>query len=213
MKYELTAPPENASEQYLFRETGWNMELGNPVTEQAEGLIGDPEDTENWHFQAEQTSCVIAIEEMIAEQLLGKDLPEGKLIEYSRKSGWYEPGRGTSLEDTGKILERLGLEVERGDNWTVSHLIEALAQGKKILCAVDGMMLLEPRLAEIPGRTANHAVQLVGIDFSNPENVQVILNDTFDPNGKGVRYDMDLFLAAWKTGGNFAVMADKGGTL
>lgn len=216
MKYELTNLPENTMEKVpveqpedgLIREYLGKTEL--PEVEAVETVIGDLEDTENWHFQAEQTSCVVTTEEMIGEQLLGRDLPEDKLIEFSKTRGWYEPMRGTSLEDTGKILEELGVDVKRGRNFSVSDLVESLTQEQKILCAVDGMMLRDPRLAELPGRTANHAVQLVGIDFSDPNKAQVILNDTFDPNGRGVRYDLDLFLAAWKTSGNFAVMAEKG---
>lgn len=218
MSHELINLPENRAEQTpveqleegLFREYIGKAEPLALEAERSETVIGDLEDTKNWHFQAEQTSCVIAIEEMIAEQLLKQDMPEGKMIDYSQMRGWYEPMSGTSLEDTGKILEALGLEVERGENYSVSDLVESLAQGQKILCAVDGMMLRDARLAEIPGRSANHAVQLVGIDFSDPQKAQVILNDTFDPNGRGIRYDLDLFINAWKTSGNFAVMAEKG---
>ena len=218
MSHELINLSENRAEQTpveqleegLFREYIGKAEPLTIAEESSETVIGDLEDTENWHFQAEQTSCVIAIEEMMAEQLLKKEMPEGKMIEYSQRRGWYEPMTGTSLEDTGKILEALGLEVERGESYTISDLMESLAQGQKVLCAVDGMMLQDSRLAEVPGRIANHAVQLVGIDFSDKQRPQVILNDTFDRNGKGIRYDLDLFVSAWKTSDCFAVMAERG---
>jgi len=75
---------------------------------------------------------------------------------------------------------------------------------------VDNMILYDPRFADMPGRVANHAVQLVAIDFSDPENPQAILNDTGVENGRGIRHDLDVFMAAWKTSGNFAVYAGKG---
>jgi len=113
-------------------------------------------------------------------------------------------------DNAGKVLEAMGLEVERDYDGTLPELMQALAEGEKILCAVDNMILYDPRFADMPGRVANHAVQLVAIDFSDPENPQAILNDTGVENGRGIRHDLDVFMAAWKTSGNFAVYAGKG---
>lgn len=218
MNYELTNLPEilekkHPSEQLengVIREfIGVRKEV-TEMPEQTDAVIGDLEDVENWHPQAESMSCAVSVQEIIAEQLLDKEISEAAVIDYAEQVGWYDPVEGTTLDNTGNVLEAMGLEVERDYDGTISEVMQALAEGEKVICGVDNMILYDPRFADMPGRTANHAVQLVALDFSNPEKPQVILNDTGVPNGQGIRHDLDVFMAAWKTSGNFAVYAGKG---
>lgn len=218
MNYELTNLPEilekkHPSEQLengVIREfIGVRKEV-TEMPEQTDAVIGDLEDVENWHPQAESMSCAVSVQEMIAEQLLDREISEAKTIDFAKREGWYDSVEGTTLDNTGKVLEAMGLEVERDYDGTISEVMQALANGEKVICGVDNMILYDPRFADMPGRTANHAVQLVALDFSNPEKPQVILNDTGVPNGQGIRHDLDVFMAAWKTSGNFAVYAGKG---
>lgn len=222
MQFELTNQPEMLErgeklpgpellEDGILREIIGQPEQLGEMSERTEAVVGDLEDVENWHFQAEQYSCTVSIQELIAEQLLDRDVSESAMIEYAKKKGWYDPAEGASKADTGKLLEMMGFEVERAENVTVSDLVESLAAGEKIICAVDNMALQHPECAGLPGRTANHVVQVVAIDFSDPENPQVILNDTGVLNGQGIRHDLDVFMGAWKSGGNFAVTVNKGG--
>lgn len=175
-----------------------------------ETVFGDPEDAENWHHQSEANSCAIACQEFVAEQLLNCNFSEQEMIEYAQKKGWYEPSEGTSSSDVGNLLEAIGLDVERAVNCTVTDLMQSLADGEKVICGVNNLILAEPGLSDMPGLTANHAVEFIGVDFSNPENPQVILNDPGVKNGQGIRHDMETFLKAWDTGSNFAVIAGKG---
>ncbi|MBQ8621401.1 MAG: hypothetical protein IJ422_03705 [Oscillospiraceae bacterium] len=219
MGYEMINPAEQGEtlsqpevlEEGILREIIGQPEQYGEMPEQTEAVVGDLEDVENWHPQAEQYSCTVSVQELIAEQLLDRDVSESAMIDYAEKMGWYDPAEGASKADTGKLLEMLGFDVERAENVTVSDLVESLSEGEKIICAVDNMALQQPEYAGLPGRTANHVVQVVAIDFSDPENPQVILNDTGVPNGQGIRHDLDVFLAAWKSSGNFAVMVDQGG--
>lgn len=216
MNYEWTNLPEGSEEwnrpeqleDGVIREYIGVREM--PAQEQTEAVIGDLEDTENWHPQSEDMSCAVTVQEMIAEQLLDQEVSEKAVIDFAKQEGWYDPVEGTTLADTGKVLEAMGLEVERTQGATVSDLTQALAEGEKIICGVDNMILHDPRFADMPGRMVNHAVQLVAIDYSDPDNPQAILNDTGVPNGQGIRHDLDVFLAAWKTSGNYAVFAGKG---
>ncbi len=218
MNFELINPPEEIREQNaaelveegILREIIGQTELAGMAPEQTEAIVGDLEDVENWHPQAESMSCAVSVQELIAEQLLDKEISEAAVIDFAEWAGWYDPVEGTAMDNTGNVLEVMGLEVERTYGTTVSDLLQALAEGEKIICAVDNMSLVDPRFAGIPGRKANHAVQLVAIDFSDPENPQVILNDTGVENGQGIRHDLDVFMAAWKTSGNFAAFAGKG---
>ena len=195
---------------FLLREYLGSYERVPEVTEQTDAVIGDLEDIENWHPQGESMSCAVTVQEMIAEQLLDREFSEDAVIDFAEQAGWYDPVEGTTLEDAGKVLEAMGLDVERDYSATLSDLEQALENGEKILCGVDNMILYNPLFALIPGRAANHAVQLVAIDYTDPENPQVILNDTGVPNGQGIRHDLDVFMAAWKTSGNYAMFAGKG---
>ena len=131
------------------------------------------------------------------------------MIEYAKERDWYDPAEGTSITDIGKILEDLGLEVERTQGMTIAELVQSLSEGEKVICGVNNMILQEPSLAELPGIKANHAVEVIGVDYSDPAKPQVILNDPGVENGQGIRHDMDVFLEAWETSDNFAVVADK----
>ena len=218
MNYELTNLPEKPEqedqveqlEDGVIREFIGVQEDFAEMPEQTDAVVGTLEDIENWHPQAESMSCAVSVQELIAEQLLDQEVSEGAVIDFAEQAGWYDPVEGTTLANTGKVLEAMGLEVERDYDATVSDLMQALADGEKIICAVDNMILQDARFADMPGRRANHAVQLVAIDFSDPENPQAILNDTGVLNGQGIRHDLDVFLTAWKTSGNFAVFAGKG---
>lgn len=174
-----------------------------------ETIFGDPEDAENWHPQAESNSCAIACQEFVAEQLLNRDFSEHEMIEYAQKNGWYKPTEGTPRSDVGNLLESLGLEVERVSNNSITDLMQALADGEKVICGVNNMILAEPRLADMPGLTGNHAVEFIGVDFSNPHNPQVILNDPGVKNGQAIRHNMDVFVKSWNTCNNYAVIAGK----
>lgn len=181
------------------------------MTENAERVAGTPEtDMENWHEQAEQNSCAVCCQEFVAEQLLDREFSEQELVHMATERGWYNPETGTTISDVGKVLEALGLEVERESGLTLSDLFNELESGHKLICGVNNMILENPDFADLPGLNANHAVQVIGIDYSNPEDVRVILNDSGVPNGMGRSVSAEAFVKAWNTSGNFAVSAWKG---
>ena len=51
-----------------------------------------------------------------------------------------------------------------------------------------------------PSSGANHAVEVIGIDYSDPDHPMVILNDSGSPNGKGEMVPLGDFMDAWKDG-------------
>lgn len=224
MNYESFFDPEGASE---------NQEMWKPVKEIEPGLIlecseqavfssseltadtefvaGNPEtDMKNWHKQTENNSCAVCCQEFIAEQLLDREFSEQGMGQYAAERGWYDPETGTTVSDVGKLLEDLGLEVERELGLTLPDLFHELESGHKLICGVNNMILENPDFTDLPGLNANHAVQVIGIDYSNPEGVQVILNDSGVSNGMGRRVSADTFVKAWNTSGNFAISAWKG---
>lgn len=188
------------------------LALSNPeVAENIDLVAGIPEtDVENWHRQTEQNSCAVCCQEFVAEQLLDREFSEQGMIQYATEHGWYHPESGTSVSDVGKLLEALGLEVEREYGLTLADLFGELERGHKIICGVNNMILENPGFADLPGYNANHAVEVIGIDYSNPECVQVVLNDSGVANGCGRSVSADTFIKAWNTSGRYAVSAWKG---
>ncbi len=224
MGYELMHAPEGLQEAEMLREPGSMEQLEEGVirerlgmheeltewNEAQEKIIGNPEEADDhWHEQSEQNSCAVACQEFVAEQLLDREFSERELIEYAKERDWYDSAEGTSVTDVGKLLEAMGLEVERAEGLTIAELAQSLAEGEKVICGVNNMILQEPSLAGLPGISANHAVELIGIDYSDPIKPQVILNDPGVRNGRGIRHDMGVFLEAWETSNRFVVTANK----
>lgn len=214
MNYEFfSETPEVFEQKELLRnlEQGVVLEQHELVPEGAEAVevserYGTPEkDMENWHRQVERNSCNISAQKMVAEQLLDREFPEEKLIDFAKEQGWYRSEAGTSVSHSGDILEALGLQVEREWGQTLSDLAEDLQRGRKIICGVNSMILDNPNYAEIPGQRANHVVEVIGIEVTLADEVEVILNDSGVDGGRGRRVSADTFVKAWNTGRNFAV--------
>lgn len=178
--------------------------------EKSETILGNPEkDMEVWHMQDSDVSCAVCCQEFIAEQVTGKEFTEQEFCDLAERQGWFNPETGTAPEDVGKILEYMGFDVTRQEGVTVQELVQMLENGEKIIAGVNNMVLRNPELANVPGISANHAVQVIGMDVADPNNVQVILNDPGASDGRGIRYSLDRFEAAWNTGNRFTISADK----
>jgi hypothetical protein len=57
----------------------------------------------------------------------------------------------------------------------------------------------------IPGQGANHAVEVVGVDTSDPDHPMVILNDPGHPQGQGLMMPAEEFIDAWADSGSYMV--------
>lgn len=217
MNYELfetTESTQELSKVEILEDGVIREKLGTPLEsgwdDQQETVIGTPEEADDhWHRQTEMNSCAVACQEFVAEQLLEREFSEQEMIEYAKARDWYDPAEGTSITDMGNLLEAVGLQVERVENLAISDLAMSLAEGEKVICGVNNMILQEPSLVDLPGIDANHAVEVIGIDYNDPCNPVVILNDPGVENGQGIRHDMDVFMDAWKTSNYFAVIASR----
>ncbi len=173
-------------------------------------IVGDPEaDMESWHMQDGDVSCAVVCQEFVAEELLDREFTEAEFCAYAEEHGWYDPETGTAPNDVGNILESFGLDVERKQGVTLSELSDMLERGKKVICGVNNEVLVHPEWAEMPGVSANHAVQVIGIDSTNPDDIRIILNDPGVPDGRGISHSLNEFMSAWATGGNYTVSVEK----
>lgn len=175
-----------------------------------EYIAGDPEaDMENWHMQESDVSCAVVCQEFIADELLDRDFTEAEFCAYAQEQGWFDPETGTSMYDVGNILESMGLDVERQTGVTLAELAQMLENGEKVIVGVNNMILSDPEMAGMEGLSANHAVQVIGIDSTDPDNIKVILNDPGVADGRGISHDLSTFMNAWSTSQNFAVSVEK----
>lgn len=174
-------------------------------------IVGDPISfIDNWHHQQTDHTCATVAQKMIIEELLGISLDEMELRELAMENGWLSLD-GTVPQDMGRLMEHYGLDVRYQFLEDLDDLRDCLASGGCPVVGLDADELWSGKNDEwfLPGRDANHAVQVIGIDESDPDNPMVILNDSGVPDGAGVMVPGDLFMKAAEDNG--ALMKDLDG--
>jgi hypothetical protein len=85
---------------------------------------------------------------------------------------------------------------------SIDSLEEALDNGNKVIVGVDSGQIWYGDENNIfsPENTADHAVEVIGIDKSDPDNPMVVLNDSGSPDGCGELVPLDVFENAWNAG-------------
>lgn len=172
-----------------------------------DGIIGSPsESLDSWHVQSGNT-CAVVSQEFVLENLFNREFDEGELRTIAEEHGWYD--NGTSMEDVGRLLEYYGANVERSTGNTLEDLRNSLLEENQIIVGLDADEIWSGQNEEMfgPGMDANHAVQVIGMDESNPDDVKVIINDSGVTNGQGVMVPAELFVDAWEDSGCFMVEA------
>lgn len=159
-------------------------------------------DQSDWSEQTTPFTCAIVSQQMILRDF-GIDLSEAQLTYDATANGWLSDG-GTSMLNMGALLEHYGVETHYGQGGGVESLIEELAQGHRVIAAVDSGELWgeDPPFADwLDPAGADHALVIKGLDTSNPDNIQVIVNDPGDPAGGGKPYPLSQFVDAWTDSG------------
>ncbi|MGK5529772.1 hypothetical protein [Streptomyces sp. URMC 129] len=181
-------------------------------------VVGDPETSATyWHRQDADFSCAVAAQEFVLDEVTGTDRTEAELAVLAEERGWYQPGAGTPLADMANLLEHHGIPVRREEGANLDDVRFALADGDKLLVPVDADEIAAPfhtpasPLADyptIPGQGPDHAVQVTGLDYTDPAGTWVILNDPGRPDGAGYRVPVEAFWAAWEDSGRYLVRAE-----
>lgn len=178
-------------------------------------MCGVPEiDMQHWHQQTYDDTCAIASQEFVLDAVTGEDFSEDELRQQAIDNGWYTPGGGTPLEHMGSLLEANGVDVDNKYECTLEELSDKLQEGQKVIVAIDADEIWYQgvdeddylsELAGIPEQGVNHAVQVIGIDNSDPNNPTVILNDPGTPNGQGLKVPAEQFLDAWADSNSYMI--------
>lgn len=202
-----------------YWENDWRLSNDPPHWDskvvESDAVLGDPAtDMAQWHLQAHDDTCAIVAQEFILETVLDREFSEQELVDLSVENGWYTPGGGTTQPNMGRVMEHFNLEVSYKENCSLADLSDKLENGEKVIVALDSDEIMNPGMGEdeplalyygIPGQGSNHAVQAIGIDHSDPDNPQVILNDPGTPNGKGLMVPASDFVEAWEDSNHYMV--------
>lgn len=175
----------------------------SPEDADLDKVVGDPvESMEYWEYQGPTNRCAIYSQKFVIEELTGNDLDIEELSQIAEEQNWFSEEGGTSLLHTNKLLNYYGVDNTMSFDNTMSDIEECLANGGKVIVGVnaDEIWYGEESNIFVPSGGANHALQVVGVDYTDPDNPQVILNDSGSPDGCGETVPMDVFVGAWEDG-------------
>lgn len=165
------------------------------------------EATEEWHVQEGDNSCAVCSQQFIINEFLDLDLTEEQLCTIAEASGWFDPELGTTLENVDNLLELFGIDSHMNYEADLADLKKTLDEGGRAIVAVDSMVLWIDGTENYPVYGADHAIEVLGIDDSDPNNVQVVINDSGIDNGCGKSVPLAEFMEAWLPSGGFMVSA------
>lgn len=181
--------------------------------EEADTIHGQPAENVDFDptvYQFYPDTCAIQSQHLVLQQY-GIDVTQEELIEVAKEHGWYAEGYGTPINMVGKLLEHYGVDVTGSQGNNIFNLSNELAQGHQVIVGVDADELIDPEgsigVDETYGEHANHALVVVGVDTTDPDNVQVIVTDPGTGN-RQMAYPADQFIDAWKDSNCFMVSTD-----
>lgn len=165
-----------------------------------DNFIGEPvSDMQNHHEQEMPNSCAIACQEYAIESITGQELDEAELREIGKNYGYTDDG-GTPFIFAGKVAEQYGLESEycspiTGEGLTLENAMERIENGEKLIVGADTSKLYYPDNVFRPFMITqpNHAIEIIGFDKTNPDDIKVIVNDPAFEDGAGNIYSWDEF--------------------
>ena len=188
----------------------YELEQFDPATADPEAVTGSPETAmEHWEFQGDTQRCTVYSQMFVIEELTGAELDIDELCEFAQENGWFSEANGASPSDMNKLLDTYDIENELTYNNSLDDLEQALANGDKVIVCVDSdeYAMGENDDVYIPQDGPNHAVEVIGIDRTDPENPMVILNDSGVPNGAGEMVPMATFEDAWEDSSHLMITA------
>jgi hypothetical protein len=177
------------------------IEWGDPVTDQY-----------YWRQQSGQASCAVVAQISAYQSLTGNYISEQAACNYAQAQGWFNPQTGTPTEDTGNILDALGISIIQEYNATLNDIAIALSNGDKPLVALDANEIWTPKRDRygnpVQQNDAGHVVWVTGIDQKANGLYNVILNDSGTPYGRSEVVSYADFDNAWTDRNHYLAVAD-----
>ena len=166
-------------------------------------ITGDPESSmEVWECQGDTNRCALYSQKFVIEELTGEDIDIEEFADLAEENGWFSEEGGTAFLNMNKMLDYYGIDNEMSFNNDFSDIEECLENGGKVIVSIDADEIWygEDENLFDPADSANHAVEVIGIDYSDPDNPMVILNDSGPGTGQGEMIPLDTFMDAWEDG-------------
>ena len=200
--------------QWPSPEAGHDAHSGHDVLhDHAAGVVGHLlEAMSHWHEQHHDQGAGLASQEFILAGHTGTRHTEAELTAIAADHGWLIPGGGTPLYDTGSLLEHFGFHVEQRHDGRLEDLELALADGMDVIVALTatdanpGQDL--DHFPGIPGQEVSRAVQVIGVDRTDPAYPMVLFNDPGTSAGAGQTLQLTDFLDSWAASDNFMVLTE-----
>lgn len=206
-QYAAAGNPELPFNTSMFNgmESVTGLDNYDPQSSNPDMVSGDPEASmEHWEYQGNTGRCAIYSQKFVIEELTGQDVDIEELVAVAEENGWFNEaqGGGTVSLNMDKLLEYYGVNHEMQFDSDINSLEEALNNGDKVIVSVDSGQIWygEDNNIFTPETQADHAVQVIAIDNTDPENPMVVLNDSGSPDGKGEMVPLDTFEDAWSAG-------------
>lgn len=169
----------------------------------SEYVVGEPAtDMESWEFQGNTNRCALFSQKFAIEQITGQDIDIESFADIAEENGWFSENGGTTTLNMDKMLDYYDIDHEMQFDASLSDLEDALRNGDKVIVSVDSGQIWYGEANDIfsPGTVSDHALQVVGIDYSNPDAPMAVLNDSGSPAGCGEMVPLDIFENAWAAG-------------
>lgn len=186
-----------------------DIENYDPSRSNPDAVVGDPEKSmAEWECQGATNRCALFSQKFVIEEMTGKDIDIEEFADIAEENGWFTEDGGTSPLNMDKMLGLFGIDHEMSFNNDMDDIQKVLESGGKVIVAIDADEIWSGETDDLfaPEDGANHAVEVIGIDFTDPDNPMVILNDSGHEGGCGALIPMDVFVDAWEDS-NFQMIA------
>lgn len=181
-----------------------DLDQFDPVNNDDVGVIGDPASAmEYWEPQGDTNRCALYSQKFIIEEFTGQEVDIDEFAREAEANGWFSEKQGTAFLNMDKMLDHYNIPHEVQFNRTIDDLEACFNKGGRAILAIDSNELWygENHNIFVPDRGANHAVEAIGVDRSDPNNPMVILNDSGNPDGGcGEMVPLEIFNNAWEDG-------------
>lgn len=175
----------------------------DPAAANPDAVAGDPaQSMENWECQGATNRCTLYSQKFVIEELTGEEVDIEEFADIAESNGWFTEEGGATALNMNKMLDYHGIDNEMSFHGKIEDIEQCLNDGGKVIVSVDSGEIWEGETdnAFVPVDGADHAVQVIGIDRTDPENPMVILNDSGHPDGRGELVPLDVFEDAWADG-------------
>lgn len=177
----------------------------DPTHADPDDVVGHPEEAmKQWEYQGDTGRCALYSQKFVIEELTGEEIDIEEIADLAESHGWFSEDSGTPTLNMAKVLEHYGIDSDTSFHNSLDDLRDALANDHKVIVSVDSGEIWYGENDSIftPGEGADHAVEVIGIDYSDPDHPMVILNDSGSPDGCGEMVPMDTFADAWEDSAN-----------